>query len=208
LGRSGQGCPKTRRGGRSPQTFGAFAPPGDLRRGLRAVVQLPTTKGSGCLRRPLRSVRRFGKRSRDSPQEGTNTEVNEAATNTSRERPRAGGRGDCAKWHWSRRRPHFRLQRPPRTEPIVHRATEEQAQTECEWKRGKRCSLRAFVCASVTTLTLTRKTFSWKPFERERGRICSSPGRSTADEFEVPESPTPILRKQAFAQSAGIGHSV
>jgi hypothetical protein len=117
--------------------------------------------------------------------------VNEAATNTSRGRPRAGGRGDCAKWLWSRQRPHFRLQRPPRTEPIVRRATEEQAQTECEWKRGKRRSLRAFVCASVTTLTLTRKAFPWKPFVSEGRRVRSSPQSAKEEVIEkcVPYRP-------------------
>jgi hypothetical protein len=43
----------------------------------------------------------------------------------------------------------------------VHRATEEQAQRECEWKRGKGV-LSWIAGALVITLTLTRAAFSWK----------------------------------------------
>ena len=72
---------------------------------------------------------------------------------------------------FGQQRPHFRLQRPPRKELIVHRATEEQAHRECEWKHSERRSLfETFVCASHTTLTLTQKAFSWKPFASERAR--------------------------------------
>src|SRR5215211_3510577 len=72
---------------------------------------------------------------------------------------------------FGQQRPHFRLQRPPRKELIVHRATEEQAHRECEWKHSERRSLfETFVCASLTTLTLTQKAFSWKPFASERAR--------------------------------------
>jgi hypothetical protein len=52
----------------------------------------------------------------------------------------------------------------------MHRATEEQAQSECEWKRGKGVS-SWIVGASVITLTLTKAAFSWKPFGRLTDRI-------------------------------------
>src|SRR5215217_1266224 len=73
---------------------------------------------------------------------------------------------------FGQQRPHFRLQRPPRKELIVHRATDEQAHRECEWKHSERRSLfETFVCASLTTLTLTQKAFSWKPLRRVAERI-------------------------------------
>jgi hypothetical protein len=45
----------------------------------------------------------------------------------------------------------------------MHRAPEEQAQSECEWKRGKGVS-SWIAGALVPTLALTREAFSWKPF--------------------------------------------
>src|SRR5215216_395228 len=75
---------------------------------------------------------------------------------------------------FGQQRPHFRLQRPPRKELIVHRATDEQAHRECEWKHSERRSLfETFVCASLTTLTLTQKAFSWKPFGSEQSCGCT-----------------------------------
>jgi hypothetical protein len=55
----------------------------------------------------------------------------------------------------------------------MHRATEEQAQSECEWKRGKGVS-SWIVGASVITLTLTKAAFSWKPFGRLTHRISQT----------------------------------
>jgi hypothetical protein len=53
----------------------------------------------------------------------------------------------------------------------MHRATEEQAQSECEWKRGKGV-LSWIVGALAITLTLTRAAFSWKPFESKKDRYA------------------------------------
>ena len=78
----------------------------------------------------------------------------------------------------------------PGTKLIMHRATEEQAQSECEWKRGKGVS-SWIVGASVITLTLTKAAFSWKPFASERDRYAAQPDFAAAM-IEVRTLPTMI----------------
>jgi len=61
----------------------------------------------------------------------------------------------------------------------MHRAPEEQAQSECEWKRGKGVS-SWIAGALVPTLALTREAFSWKPFGRKRDRYAPHPNAQQA----------------------------
>jgi hypothetical protein len=68
----------------------------------------------------------------------------------------------------------------------MHRATKEQAQSECEWKRGKGVS--SWIAGTlVTTLNLTREAFSWKPFVSKSHRYALHP---YAEEAMI-EVPTP-----------------
>src|SRR5215207_1170414 len=92
---------------------------------------------------------------------------------------------------------------PSCTEPPKSRLIE----SECEWKHSERRSLfETFVCASLTTLTLTQEAFSWKPFASERARYTR---HSNAPEalIEVPTLlPTMMMRFMApsphFSQNA------
>ena len=62
----------------------------------------------------------------------------------------------------------------------MHRAPEEQAQSECEWKRAKGVRSSWIAGALVPTLALTREAFSWKPFGRKRDRYAPHPAAQQA----------------------------
>jgi hypothetical protein len=51
----------------------------------------------------------------------------------------------------------------------------------------------AFVSASVTTLTLTRETFSWKPFGSKRDRYALHPAAQQALTFAAYRLPTMVI---------------
>src|SRR5215208_3934972 len=62
----------------------------------------------------------------------------------------------------------------------MHRAPEEQAQSECEWKRAKGVRSSWIAGALVPTLALTREAFSWKPFGSKRDRYAPHPAAQQA----------------------------
>ena len=97
--------------------------------------------------------------------------MNKAATNIEDAREPVC-RGDCAKWLWSRQRPHFRLQRlDPGRNPSCTEPLKSELKESANGSVARGVLFAAFVSASVTTLTLTQKAFSWKPFGRVTHRI-------------------------------------